>query len=127
MRHFIRAAFILISMSTNNALSKTAEANPQTVKIENYNFEYEQTGGRKPFVEASAGEDEGATFNSVTLNYTLKLDSLVESPTLMDSLKKTAEEKCGDLASGSAAGKLISKKYVSSPWKISGSYICSFE
>ena len=129
MRHYLRIAFMLLSMTSNNALSATlkADAPPVIVKIEDYNFEYQQLGNVKAFVEASAAEEEGVSYHSVVLSYTLKGTDIVESPTLLASLSKAAKDRCNELASGSADGDIVSTTRTVSPWMITGKFICALK
>lgn len=108
-------------------MPQKADAPPVIVKIEDYNFEYQQLGNIKAFVEASASEEEGVSYHSVVLSYTLKGQDLVESPTLLASLSKAAEEKCNELALGSADGDIVSKTRTVSPWMITGKFICALK
>jgi hypothetical protein len=102
-------------------------ARTETVTIESYQFEFEQVGSGKALVETTGEESEGISYHSVTLNYKLKQDNIVESPTLLASINKKAEEKCKEVAGSTQEGEIISKTRTVAPWLITGKYICALK
>ncbi len=125
MRHYLTAAIIVFSTTATPVfagdLAETGEPVAH-VAIENYQFEFQQTGAGK--FENSL--TEGISFNSVVLSYTLRQNDIVESATLLASLSKTAEDKCTEVA-GTREGKIISKTRAVSSSLISGKFICSIK